>query len=197
MSRILPSCEGCGSGSNGGHPRCTGARRFRTVGAMDAPSTVVDPEPASGDDGDPTTRTELIDDTSDRVILGVAGYVADLPRPRRPVGAPRVRPARAGGWRGHRALPRFVARPVRRRPHRPAMGALHRWRGRRGRGAAHDHRRRRRLLRRTHRRGHTPDRACARPLAAAPAPRPLEFPNRARCHHPDVHRTVSTPRHPW
>jgi len=44
---------------------------------MDAPSTVVDPEPASGDDGDPPTRTELIDDTSDRVILGVAGYVAD------------------------------------------------------------------------------------------------------------------------
>lgn len=46
---------------------------------MDAPSTVRDADPGAPDDTppSPTDSTEPIDDGSDRVVLGVAGYVAD------------------------------------------------------------------------------------------------------------------------
>ncbi len=44
---------------------------------MDAPSSVVDADPDAPDDPSASTEAELIDGGSDRVLLGVAGYVAD------------------------------------------------------------------------------------------------------------------------
>ena len=45
---------------------------------MEGPSDVVDAESAAPDDQTPPTRTEPVEEPSDRVVLGVAGHIADL-----------------------------------------------------------------------------------------------------------------------
>ena len=45
---------------------------------MEGPSDVVDAESAAPDDQTPPTRTEPVEEPSDRVLLGVAGHIADL-----------------------------------------------------------------------------------------------------------------------
>ena len=90
---------------------------------MEAPSNVVDAEPSGTGRSSPRRlQADPAEEPSDRVVLGVAGHVADLLGLDALWVRRRVRRARPDRRRRHRDLPRVVAHPFRARPHRACTG---------------------------------------------------------------------------
>ncbi len=134
--------------------------------SWNAPSDVVDAEPAVPNDQPAASSADRGEEPSDRVLLGVAGHIADLLG----LDALWVRLAFVVlALTGGVGIVIYLASwLVLFGPDRTGLDwvALRRRRHRVDRCAAHDRRRRPRLLRRTRRRRGTPDRTHARALAA-------------------------------